>query len=101
MTNNDTPAERDAMLTSGRDILAENFDQIRLAFDSLKRDRDRLRDVIVSLRVNAIKGDEPDVLLAFMREGLSGVDAGLTIGEMITAYESGNHLPAKETQHGG
>lgn len=93
MTNSiEAPGEREAIVASGGDILSSSFDQIRLAYDSLKRDRDRLKDVITTLRVNALRGSDTDKLLEFMRDGLGGVGAGLTIGEMIIAFQQGDHI---------
>jgi len=92
MTNEIHPAPKagEQPTITQADILATEFDRIRLAFDSVNRDRDRLKAIVTCLRVNAIKGQDPEALLAFMRDGLDGIDAGLTIGEMIMAYEPAN-----------
>lgn len=75
------------ILKSGGDAMLAPLDQIRTIHASLKADRDRLMDVIVTLRVNAMQEGPHDKLIDFIRNGLDGIAAGVTIGEAVIAWQ--------------
>ena len=84
------------------DPLETSFDQIKLAFGSLQKERDRYKHAYNSVLVNAAKGKEPNKFLDFLANEFALVGKGCTIGEATIAWikRQSDHLPTERTDNG-